>query len=177
MGWYGGEVCGNECGGGVLNAPRVSSPSRGIGRAASPLAAAAVCGGGRCPGGMNPAPTMRTAKRDLAQARGPGMPGPYRASSFHCPRSRAGVIGTTAVRGCFLFVRPVRGRTNKKAPSSGAENDGVKRNKQTAKGAEQNAETEAQPVIGRNRAGEANSRRARGWLWLVSANHAYTLPY
>ena len=46
-------------------------------------------------------------------------------------------------------------RTNKKAPSSGAENDGAKRNKQTAKGAEQNAETEAQPVIGRSRAGEA----------------------
>ena len=43
----------------------------------------------------------------------------------------------------------------KKAPASGAENDGAKRNKQTAKGAEQNAETEAQPVIGRNRAGEA----------------------
>ena len=151
--------------------------SRFCRRAASPLAAAAVCGGGRCPGGMNPSPTMQTAKRDLAQARGPGMPGPYRAVSFPCPRSRAGVIGTTAVRGCFLFVRPVRGRTNKKAPSSGAENDGVKRNKQTAKGAEQNAETEAQPVIGRNRAGEANSRRARGWLWLVAANHAYTLPY
>ena len=36
----------------------------------------------------------------------------------------------------FLFVRPVRGRTNKKAPSSGAGNDGAKRNKQTAKKAQ-----------------------------------------
>uniref|UniRef100_UPI003FEF6383 hypothetical protein n=1 Tax=Gemmiger formicilis TaxID=745368 RepID=UPI003FEF6383 len=46
------------------------------------------------------------------------------------------------------------------------------------KGAEQNAKTEAQPVIGRNRTGEANSRlTVRGWLWLVDANHAYTLPY
>ena len=118
-------------------------------RVASPLAAVAVCGGGKCPGGMNPAPTMRTAKRDWTQACGPGMPGPYRAVPFPCPRSRAGV------RGCFLFVCPARGAQIKKAPSSGAENDGVKRNKQTAKGAEQNAETEAQPVIGRSRAGEA----------------------
>ena len=118
-------------------------------RAASPLAAVAVCGGGKYPGGMNPVPTMRTAKRDLAQACGPGMPGPYRAVPFPCPRSRAGV------RGCFLFVCPARGAQIKKAPSSGAENDGAKRNKQTAKGAEQNAETEAQPVIGRSRAGEA----------------------
>ena len=55
----------------------------------------------------------------------------------------------------FLFVCPVRGAQIKKAPSSGAGNDGAKRNKQTAKGAEQNAETEAQPVIGRSRAGEA----------------------
>ena len=36
---------------------------------------------------------------------------------------------------------------------------GAKRNKQTAKkGAEQNAITEAQPVIGRNRTGEAIGR-------------------
>ena len=55
----------------------------------------------------------------------------------------------------FFICAPCKGRTNKKAPSSGAENDGAKRNKQTAKGAEQNAETEAQPVIGRSRAGEA----------------------
>ena len=55
----------------------------------------------------------------------------------------------------------------------------AKRNKQTAKkGAEQNAKTEAQPVIGRNRTREANSRlTVRGWLWLVDANHEYTLPY
>ena len=44
-------------GGGVLDAPQVSSPSRVICRAASPLAAVAVCDGGKCPGGMNPSPT------------------------------------------------------------------------------------------------------------------------
>ena len=44
-------------GGGVLDAPQVSSPSRVICRAASPLAAVAVCGSGKCPGGMNPSPT------------------------------------------------------------------------------------------------------------------------
>ena len=46
----GRKVCGN-------GAPQVSSPSRVIRRAASPLAAVAVCGGGRYPGGMNPSPT------------------------------------------------------------------------------------------------------------------------
>ena len=54
-----------------------------------------------------------------------------------------------------LQIPFIKGAQIKKAPSSGAENDGAKRNKQTAKGAEQNAETEAQPVIGRSRAGEA----------------------
>ena len=37
-------------GGGVLDAPQVSSPSRGICRAASPLAAVAVCGSRKVPG-------------------------------------------------------------------------------------------------------------------------------
>ena len=83
------------------------------------------------------------------------MPGPYRAISLSLPALAGRVTGTTVVRGCFLFVRPARGAQIKKAPSSGAENDGAKRNKQTAKGAEQNAITEAQPVIGRNRTGEA----------------------
>ena len=44
-------------GGGVLDTPQIGSPSRGIGRAASPLAAVEVCGGGKFPGGMNPSPT------------------------------------------------------------------------------------------------------------------------
>ena len=44
-------------GGGVLDAPQLSSPFRVMRRAASPLAAVAVCGGGKCPGGMNPSPT------------------------------------------------------------------------------------------------------------------------
>ena len=124
-------------------------------RAASPLAAVAVCGGGKCPGGMNPAPTMRTAKRDLAQACGPGMPGPYRAVSFPCPRWLARSLEQPLYAVVFYLCALQGGAQIKKAPSSGAENDGAKRNKQTAKGAEQNAETEAQPVIGRNRAGEA----------------------
>ena len=37
-------------GGGVPDAPRVSSPSRVICRVASSLAAVAVCGGGKVPG-------------------------------------------------------------------------------------------------------------------------------
>ena len=44
-------------GGGVPDAPQIGSPSRVMRRAASPLAAVAVCGSGKCPGGMNPSPT------------------------------------------------------------------------------------------------------------------------
>ena len=44
-------------GGGVPDAPQVGSLSRVTCRAASPLAAVAVYGGGKCPGGMNPSPT------------------------------------------------------------------------------------------------------------------------
>ena len=44
-------------GGGVPDAPQGSSLSRVTCRAASPLAAVAVCGGGKYPGGMNPSPT------------------------------------------------------------------------------------------------------------------------
>ena len=44
-------------GGGVLDAPQGSSLSRVTCRAASPLAAVAVCGGGKYPGGMNFSPT------------------------------------------------------------------------------------------------------------------------
>ena len=54
---YGGRFTAAIVGGGVPDAPQVGSPSRIICRAASPLAAAAVCGGGKCPGGMNPSPT------------------------------------------------------------------------------------------------------------------------
>ena len=46
-------------------------------RAASTLAAVAVCGGGKCAGGMNPSPTD-DSKRDMEVGCGPGMPGPYR---------------------------------------------------------------------------------------------------
>jgi len=82
------------------------------------------------------------------------MPGPYRAVSFPCPRSRA-ESPEQPLYAVVFYLCALQGAHNKKAPSSGAENDGAKRNKQTAKGAEQNAETEAQPVIGRSRAGEA----------------------
>ena len=129
-------------------------------RAASPLAAVAVCGGGKCPGGMNPSPTMRTSKRDLAQACGPGMPGPYRAVSFHCPRSRAGVSGTTAVRGCFLLVRPLRGRTNKKIPHRPEQRTmRAKRNKQTAKKAQSKTPKRRRSLL---LAGTAPARQTAG---------------
>ena len=65
-------------GGGVPDAPQASSPSRVMRRAASPLAAVAVCGSGRCPGRDESLPYKSTAKRSTAVSRGPGMPGPYK---------------------------------------------------------------------------------------------------
>ncbi len=61
---YGGRFAARIVGGGVPDAPqwggRIFPCARifkwGC-RAASPLAAVAVCGGGKCPGGMNPSPT------------------------------------------------------------------------------------------------------------------------
>ena len=54
---YGGRFAATIVGGGVPDAPQGSSPFRVMCRAASPLAAVAVCDGGKCPGGMNPSPT------------------------------------------------------------------------------------------------------------------------
>ena len=47
-------------------------------RAASPLAAVAVCGGGKVPGRDESLPYGLNRRRDLAVSCGPGMPGPYR---------------------------------------------------------------------------------------------------
>ena len=44
-------------GGGVPDAPQWGQDFKWGCRAASPLAAVAVCGGGKFPGGMNPSPT------------------------------------------------------------------------------------------------------------------------
>ena len=49
-------------GGGVLDAPQVSSPSRVIRRAASPLAAVEVCGGGRYLGRDESLPYEQTGR-------------------------------------------------------------------------------------------------------------------
>ena len=49
-------------GGGVLDAPQVSSPSRVICRAASPLAAVAACGSGKVPGRDESLPYEWTVK-------------------------------------------------------------------------------------------------------------------
>ena len=49
-------------------------------RAASPLAAVAVCGGGKVCGRDESLPYGLNHKRDLAISCGPGMPGPYRAA-------------------------------------------------------------------------------------------------
>jgi len=51
-------------------------------RAASPLAAVAVCGGGRVPGRDDSLPYGLNRKRDIAVSCGPGMPGPYRTHNF-----------------------------------------------------------------------------------------------
>ena len=54
---YGGRFAARIVGGGVPDAPqRAGFLSWGC-RAASPLAAVAVYGGGKCPGEMNPSPT------------------------------------------------------------------------------------------------------------------------
>ena len=63
-------------GGGVLNAPQVSSPSRVICRAASPLAAVVVCGGGRVPGRDESLPYEWTVKGIWWQAAGRACPAP-----------------------------------------------------------------------------------------------------
>mgnify|MGYP006900898330 CR=1 FL=1 len=63
-------------GGGVLDAPQVSSPSRFICRAASPLAAVAVCGGGKRPGGINSSPTADPGARGYGKAAGRACPAP-----------------------------------------------------------------------------------------------------
>ena len=49
-------------GGGVLDAPRVGGPSRVVRRAASPLAAVAVCGSGKVPGRDESLPYGLTVK-------------------------------------------------------------------------------------------------------------------
>ena len=55
---------------------------------------------------------------------------------------------------------------------------GAKRNKQTAKKAQSKTPKRRRSLLLAGAAPERqNSRQARGWLWLVAANHAYTLPY
>ena len=49
-------------------------------RAASPLAALAVCGGGRVCGRDESLPHGSNRKKDMAVSCGPGIPGPYRAA-------------------------------------------------------------------------------------------------
>ena len=49
-------------------------------RAASPLAAVAVCGSGKVCGRDKSLPYELNRERDLAVSCGPGMPGPYRAA-------------------------------------------------------------------------------------------------
>ena len=49
-------------GGGVFDAPRVSSPFRVVCRAASPLAAVAVCGGGKVSGRDESLPYKQTGR-------------------------------------------------------------------------------------------------------------------
>ena len=60
---YGGRFAARIVGGGVPDAPQwgqdfpLRTDFKWGCRAASPLAAVEVCGGGKCPGGMNPSPT------------------------------------------------------------------------------------------------------------------------
>ena len=63
-------------GGGVLDAPQVSSPSRVICRAASPLAAVEVGGDGKVPGRDESLPYESTIKGLRRQAAGRACPAP-----------------------------------------------------------------------------------------------------
>ena len=56
-------------GGGVLDAPQVSSPSRVMCRAASPLAAVAVCGGGKVSGRNSSLPYKQKKQEPLHSGR------------------------------------------------------------------------------------------------------------
>ena len=67
-------------GGGVLDAPQVSSLSRGICRAASPLAAVAVCGGGKVCGRDESLPYELTVKGIWRQGYGRHICRPYKAA-------------------------------------------------------------------------------------------------
>ena len=62
----GGGFTATIVGGGVLDAPQVSSPSRVICRAASPLAAVEACGGGKVPGRGESLPYGLNHKKDMA---------------------------------------------------------------------------------------------------------------
>ena len=67
---------------GGVRAPR---PTHGFDvgcRAASPLAAVAVCSGERVPGRDESLPYGLNRKRDMAVSCRPGMPGPYRMHNF-----------------------------------------------------------------------------------------------
>ena len=75
-------------------------------RAASPLAAVAVCGDGRVPGRDESLPYGLNRKKDMAVSCGPGMPGPYRAAmgKRDMPVKRGGVRAPRPTHGFDVGV-------------------------------------------------------------------------
>ena len=79
---YGGGFAARIVGGGVPDAPQwgqdfpLRTDFKWGRRAASPLAAVAVCGGGKRPGGINPSPTADPGARGYDKAAGRACPAP-----------------------------------------------------------------------------------------------------
>ena len=126
---YGGRFAARIVGGGVPDAPQWGQdfPLRtdlmwGC-RVASPLAAVAVCGGGKVPG-RDESPLRIDRERDLAVSCGPGMPGPYRAAmgkrdvaaswraAYMRPLQMPGRLAATIVGGRGEGTPPLRLYTN-----------------------------------------------------------------
>ena len=84
-------------GGGVPDAPQVSSPSRVICRAASPLAAVEACGGGKVPGRDESLPYESTIKGIRRQVAGRACPAPTNAGELAATIVGGGVLDAPQV--------------------------------------------------------------------------------
>ena len=93
----GGRFMATIVGGGVLDAPQVSSPSRVTCRAASPLAAVEACGGGKVPGRDESLPYESTIKGIRRQAAGRACPAPTNAGELAATIVGGGVLDAPQV--------------------------------------------------------------------------------
>ena len=68
------------------------------------------------PGRDESLPYNANRKKGFGASLRAGHARPLQGRLLSLPAFAGGVIGTTAVRGCFLLLRPLRGCTNKKSP-------------------------------------------------------------